>query len=143
MERRDIEKWVINFLKISGKELIIITTEYDKFDKTREGLDLLAINKNGEFEYLKFYQELVSAFKEKISIPLPKPHSIFYYQILIWISGLHFGSAFHRHPRSSFVVELHFENGNKDTNGILLKETKKLKNGNEKETGEKVIFQED
>ncbi len=48
MERRDIEKWVINFPEILGEDLLIITTEYDKFDKTKERLDLLAIDKNGK-----------------------------------------------------------------------------------------------
>lgn len=293
MERRDIEKWVIDFPEILGEELLIITTEYDKFDKTKERLDLLAIDKNGKLvvvelkreesgksvelqaikyaaycstmtiedivnsrkdfiakngkekteeeikselfdfidnddfeelddkprvmlvakefrpevtatvlwlrkfgvdisciklmpykidgekiglvssiiiplpedeeyiikserkesvektltrtqeEYLKFYRELVHAIKGKIPIPLPKPKPLSYYQIPTGISGIHFEWVFHGRPRSIFGVELHFEKWNKDTNKNLLKEMEKLKNEIEKETGEKVIIQED
>jgi len=94
-------------------------------------------------EYLKFYQELVDSIKEKISIPLhePKPWSV--YQIPTEMSGVHFEWIFHGRPRSSFGVELHFEKGNKETNLSLLKEIEKSKNEIEKETGEKVIIQED
>lgn len=48
LERRDLEKLVIDFPEILGEELLIITTEYDKFDKTKERLDLLCIDKNGK-----------------------------------------------------------------------------------------------
>lgn len=47
LERQDIEKWVEDSPEILGEELLIITTEYDKFDKTNERLDLLAIDKEG------------------------------------------------------------------------------------------------
>lgn len=47
LERQDIEKWVENCPDILGEELLILTTEYDKFDKTNERLDLLAIDKQG------------------------------------------------------------------------------------------------
>jgi len=47
LERQDIEKWVENYPDILGEELLILTTEYDKFDKTNERLDLLAIDKEG------------------------------------------------------------------------------------------------
>lgn len=293
MERRDIEKWIINFPEILGEELLIITTEYDKFDKTKERLDLLAIDKNGKLvivelkreesgksvelqaikyaaycstltmndvvslrknfiakngkeqtveeikkelfdfidnddfeelddkpriilvakefkpevtsavlwlrkfavdiscvklvpykidderiglvsstiiplpeaeeyiiksemkesiektltrtqeEYLKFYKELVRAIKEKIPISLPEPRPRPFYQIHTGISGVHFEWLFHGRPRSSFGVELHFEKVNKATNKSLLSEMEKLKSDIEKETGEKVTFQED
>lgn len=42
MERRDIERWVVDFPEMLGEDLFIITTEYDKFDKTKERLDILA-----------------------------------------------------------------------------------------------------
>lgn len=47
LERQDIEKWVENYPDILGEGLLIITTEYDKFDKTNERLDILAIDKDG------------------------------------------------------------------------------------------------
>jgi len=48
MERKHMEKWVAEFPEILGEELLIITTEYDKFDKTKERLDLLALDKSGK-----------------------------------------------------------------------------------------------
>ena len=47
LERQDLEKWIESYPDILGEELLILTTEYDKFDKTNERLDLLAIDKNG------------------------------------------------------------------------------------------------
>ena len=47
LERQDIEKWIESYPDLLGEELLIITTEYDKFDKTNERLDLLAIDKDG------------------------------------------------------------------------------------------------
>lgn len=47
LERQDIEKWVENYPDILGEELLILSTEYDKFDKTSERLDLLAIDRTG------------------------------------------------------------------------------------------------
>jgi len=47
LERQDLEKWVESYPDILGEELLILTTEYDKFDKTSERLDLLAIDKIG------------------------------------------------------------------------------------------------
>jgi hypothetical protein len=293
MERRDIEKWVIDFPEMLGEELLIITTEYDKFDKTKERLDLLAIDKNGKLvivelkreesgksvelqaikyaaycstltmddvvslrkdfiakdgkeqedeeikkslldfidkddfeeiddkprimlvakefrpqvttavlwlrkfnvdisciklmpykiddekiglvsstiiplpeaeeyiikserkesiegtltrtqgEYLKFYQELAHAINGKIPVSLPEPYARSYYQIPTGTSGVHFEWGFHGRPRSSFGVELHFEKGDKESNKSLLKEIEKSKNEIEKETGEKVMFEED
>ncbi len=48
LERKDIEKWVIESPELLGEDLLIITTEYDKFDKTKERLDLLALDRNGK-----------------------------------------------------------------------------------------------
>jgi len=48
MERQNIEKWVEEYPDILGEELLIITTEYDKFDRTKERLDLLALDKDGK-----------------------------------------------------------------------------------------------
>lgn len=48
LERQHIEKWVADFPEILGEDLLLITTEYDEFDRTRERLDLLALDRNGE-----------------------------------------------------------------------------------------------
>lgn len=48
MERKDIEKWVMQFPEVLGEELLIITNEYDKFDRTKERVDLIALDKDGK-----------------------------------------------------------------------------------------------
>jgi len=40
MERRDLEKWVMDYPEVLGENLLVVTTEYDGFDKTSERLDL-------------------------------------------------------------------------------------------------------
>ncbi len=292
-ERKDIEKWVIKFPEMLGEELLIITTEYDQFDKTKERLDLLALDKKGKLvvaelkrddsgkhvelqaikyaaycstmtmddvvslrrtfinksnkkqsdeetkntifdfidnddfeefddkprimlvakefrpevtssvlwlrkygidiscikltpymiddnrigivssviipipeaeeyiirserkersektltrtqaEYVKFHKELIRLIGDKLLISLPEPRPQAYYQIPTGIGSVHFEWGFHGRPRSSFEVGLHFEKGNRDANQNLLKEMDKSKDRIEKETGEKVIFQED
>jgi hypothetical protein len=47
LERQHIEKWIELNPDILGEDLLIITNEYDRFDKTNERLDLLALDKEG------------------------------------------------------------------------------------------------
>ena len=46
-ERKDLEKWIEDSPLILNEELLILSTEYDQFDKTNERLDLLAMDKVG------------------------------------------------------------------------------------------------
>ncbi len=46
-ERKDLEKWIEDTPFILNEELLILSTEYDQFDKTNERLDLLAMDKEG------------------------------------------------------------------------------------------------
>lgn len=47
MERQDLEKWIENYPEILNEDLEIISSEYDKFDKTGERIDILALDKEG------------------------------------------------------------------------------------------------
>jgi len=47
LERHDLAKWVEQNPTILGEELLIISSEYDRFDKTHERLDLLGLDKDG------------------------------------------------------------------------------------------------
>lgn len=47
-ERNHLQEWVANSPESLGEELLIIQKEFDGFDDTRERLDLLAIDKNGD-----------------------------------------------------------------------------------------------
>lgn len=48
MERYDLQEWILGTPEILGEPLLIISTEYDRFDKTSERLDLLAIDEAGK-----------------------------------------------------------------------------------------------
>lgn len=47
LERLHIEKWIETNPDILGEDLLILTNEFDRFDKTNERLDLLAIDRDG------------------------------------------------------------------------------------------------
>ena len=46
-EREHLQEWLANCPTALGEELLIIQKEFDGFDETRERLDLLALDKNG------------------------------------------------------------------------------------------------
>ncbi len=46
-EKENLQEWIANNPEALGEELLIIQKEFDGFDKTRERLDLLALDKNG------------------------------------------------------------------------------------------------
>jgi hypothetical protein len=46
-EKTHLEEWIAKYPDILGEELLTITTEYDKFDKTDNRLDILAMDKMG------------------------------------------------------------------------------------------------
>ena len=56
-ERRDLEKWVMNSPQTLGEDLLIVTNEYDKFDKTKERLDLLALDRDGKLVVIELKRE--------------------------------------------------------------------------------------
>jgi hypothetical protein len=47
-EREDLERWVSENPDLLGEELLVVTTEYDRFDKSNLRLDLLALDKTGK-----------------------------------------------------------------------------------------------
>ncbi len=57
LERQHLEKWIENYPDILGEELLVITTEYSKFDKTSERLDILALDKDGELVVIELKRD--------------------------------------------------------------------------------------
>lgn len=47
-ERKHLQEWIASSPECLGEELLIIEKEFDGFDETRERLDLLAIDKDGQ-----------------------------------------------------------------------------------------------
>ena len=57
LERQDMEKWVEDYPEILGEEIKILTTEYDRFDKTNERLDLLGLDKQGDLVIIELKRD--------------------------------------------------------------------------------------
>jgi len=47
-ERSDLQEWIANDPQVLGEELLIIQKEFSGFSDTKERLDLLALDKNGD-----------------------------------------------------------------------------------------------
>jgi hypothetical protein len=57
LERQDIEKWVEACPEVLGEELLILTAEYDRFDKTSERLDLLGLDREGSLVVIELKRD--------------------------------------------------------------------------------------
>jgi len=56
-ERQDIEKWIEENPDVVGEDLLTISTEYDRFDKTKERLDILALDKEGKIVIIELKRD--------------------------------------------------------------------------------------
>lgn len=61
-ERTHMEEWVAEYPQILGEDLLTVTTEYDKFDKTSNRLDVLAIDFNGKIVIIELKRDLADKF---------------------------------------------------------------------------------
>lgn len=63
-ERTDLQEWIIDCPEILGldDDLIIITKEYDKFDKTSRRLDILAVDNNGKLVVIELKRDVADTF---------------------------------------------------------------------------------
>ena len=61
-ERTHMEEWIAKYPQILGEELLTITTEYDKFDKTSNRLDILAVDKNGKIVVIELKRDTADKF---------------------------------------------------------------------------------
>lgn len=91
-------------------------------------------------EYLEFYLDLVKQLSDELPGEYPDPSPRNYYYIRTGMSNVHYEWIFRGRPRSSFGVELHFENPDKALNESLLNHFLKFKQILEEKTGEEVIF---
>jgi hypothetical protein len=57
LERQDIERWVEEHPDILGEDLLMLSSEYDRFDKTSERLDLLALDKEGTVSVIELKRD--------------------------------------------------------------------------------------
>lgn len=46
-ERKDLQEWIIAHPELLGEDLLVITSEFDRFDKSNRRLDILALDSEG------------------------------------------------------------------------------------------------
>lgn len=46
-ERKDLQEWIIAHPELLGEDLLVITSEFDRFDKSNRRLDILALDTDG------------------------------------------------------------------------------------------------
>ena len=61
-ERKHIEEWIAEYPQILGEKLLTVTTEYDKFDKTTNRLDILAVDSNGKLVVIEIKRDVADRF---------------------------------------------------------------------------------
>lgn len=57
MERRHLEEWVMNHPQLVGEQLLVLTNEYSGFDKTKERLDILCLDRAGKIVIVELKRE--------------------------------------------------------------------------------------
>ena len=57
MERKHLEEWVMNHPQLVGEELLVLTNEYSGFDKTKERLDILCLDRTGKVVIVELKRE--------------------------------------------------------------------------------------
>ena len=67
-ERRHLEEWVIANPKILGEPLLVVTPEFDRFDKSARRLDVLALDKNGALVVVELKLDIGSTFADQQAI---------------------------------------------------------------------------
>jgi len=56
-EPRDIQRWVADNPRILGNDLLIVTEQFSDFDRTRERLDLLAVDTSGKLVIIELKRD--------------------------------------------------------------------------------------
>lgn len=62
LEREHMERWIESTPQMLNEDLKIITTEYDRFDKTNNRLDILAMDSNGKLVIIELKRDLADKF---------------------------------------------------------------------------------
>jgi hypothetical protein len=60
-ERYDLQEWILSNPALLGEDLFIVTDEYARFDRTRERLDVLAIDKLGKLVVVELKRSAVGS----------------------------------------------------------------------------------
>lgn len=67
-ERAQLEAWVIDNPKVLGEELLVITSEFDRFDKSDRRLDILALDKGSHLVVVELKLDLAKSYADQQAI---------------------------------------------------------------------------
>ncbi|MFH0982741.1 MAG: hypothetical protein V2A79_14550 [Planctomycetota bacterium] len=67
-ERADLEAWVIDNPQVLGEDLLVITAEFDRFEKSTRRLDVLALDKDGVLVVVELKLELSGSYADQQAI---------------------------------------------------------------------------
>ncbi len=67
-EREDLEAWVIAHPEILGEPLLIVTSEFDRFDRSSRRLDVLALDKDGKLVVVELKLDLSHSLADQQAI---------------------------------------------------------------------------
>ena len=67
-ERRHLEDWVIRNPKILGEPLLIVTSEFDRFDKSSRRLDVLALDSEGALVIVELKLDIAASLADQQAI---------------------------------------------------------------------------
>lgn len=63
-ERQDLQEWVLHTPNLLGEDLLVITSEFDRFDRTSERLDVLALDRRGKLVVVELKRSAVGTAAE-------------------------------------------------------------------------------
>jgi hypothetical protein len=63
-ERSELERWVVGHPELLGEPLFVVTTEYDRFDKSDRRLDILALDRQGTLVVIELKLDTTSSFAD-------------------------------------------------------------------------------
>lgn len=67
-ERRDVEDWVVKNPSILGEPLLIITPEFDRFDRSNRRLDVLALDQAGSLVVVELKLDIAGSMADQQAI---------------------------------------------------------------------------
>lgn len=67
-ERVDLERWIIKHPQMLGEPLLIVTSEYARFDKSSRRLDVLALDKDGELVVVELKLDAAGSLADQQAI---------------------------------------------------------------------------
>lgn len=67
-ERQDLEAWVINHAEILGEPLLVVTSEFAKFDRSSKRLDVLALDEDGILVVIELKLDVAGSLADQQAI---------------------------------------------------------------------------